>query len=133
MASPPTPDVERYVIRSRLIDYSKPIAGTYLVTGLRAQRGYRLSKFCRAFMVAANRDAFKADAEQYMADFGLSDEERDLVRRRDWNGMLRYGVCTFLLLKLAAALGVGQNRMGAAMRGQTYEDFLKTRNVPGAS
>lgn len=127
------PDVEGYVIRSRLIDYSKPIAGTYLVTGLRAQRGYRLSKFCRDFMVPANRDAFKADAERYMADYGLSEEERSLVRRQDWNGMLTYGVCTFLLLKLAAALGVSQSRMGAAMRGQSYEDFMKTRKVPNAT
>jgi gallate dioxygenase len=130
--TPPNPDPDTYVIRSRLIDYSKPLAGTYLSTGLRAQRGYRLSKFCRAFMDPAKRDAFKADPEKYMAEFGLTETERNFIRQQDWNGMLRYGVSTFLLQKLAAALGVAQNRMGAAMRGESFEDFLKTRKVPGA-
>jgi hypothetical protein len=47
--------------------------------------------------------------------------------------MLRYGVNTFMLLKLSATLGVGQNRTGAAMRGQSYEEFMATRNVKEAS
>jgi gallate dioxygenase len=38
---------------------------------------------------------------------GLSDEERDMVRRRDWRALIRY----------------------AAMRGQTLEEFQKTRNA----
>lgn len=127
---PGTPEEPEVLnIRSRQIDYSRPLPGTYLTTGVRAARGYRLSKFCMSLMDAAKREALKADLEKAMADFGLSDYERQLVRERDWNGMLRYGTNTFMLQKLAAALGVAQNRMGAAMRGQSYEDFLQTRNV----
>ena len=131
---PGTPDEpEILAIRSRQIDYSRPIPGTYLTTGIRAARGYRFSRFCMSLMSEAVREAFKADPEAAMANAGLSDEERRLVRERDWNGMLRYGTSTFMILKLSNALGYGQNRTGAAMRGQSYEDFMATRNVKEAS
>ena len=32
--------------------------------------------------------------------------ERDLIRRRDWRGLIRYGAIFFVLEKLAAVLGV---------------------------
>ncbi|MGE0746366.1 MAG: hypothetical protein AB7K86_14005 [Rhodospirillales bacterium] len=120
-------------IKSRQIDYSKPIPGTYLTTGIRAARGYRFSKFCMSLMQEAVREAFKADPDKVMNAAGLNEEEKKLVRERDWNGMLRYGTSTFMILKLSNALGFGQNRTGAAMRGQTYEEFMATRNVKEAS
>jgi protocatechuate 4,5-dioxygenase alpha subunit len=123
---------EILAIQSGQIDYSKPLPGTYLTTGIRAQRGYRLGKFCMTLMAPANRDLFKADAEKYMSDFGLSDYEKELVRSKNWNRMLRYGVNTFMILKLSNAMGVSQNHTGAAMRNQSYEDFMATRNSKGA-
>jgi protocatechuate 4,5-dioxygenase alpha subunit len=126
-------DVEILPIRSRLIDYQHPPPGTHLVTGHRAQRGYRLSKFCMSFMKPAVRAAWKEDPERYMREFGLSDFERELIRTQNWIGMIRYGISPFMIFKLSAAFGVGQNRTGAAMRGETYEEFMKTRNVKDAS
>jgi protocatechuate 4,5-dioxygenase alpha subunit len=120
-------------IKSRQVDYAHPLWGTYLTTGARAQRGYRLSKFCMTFTDPAHREAFKADRERYMRDFGLDDYEQELVRRQDWNGMLRYGVNTFMVIKLSNAFGLGLNRTGAAMRGQTYDAFMATRNVKEAT
>jgi protocatechuate 4,5-dioxygenase alpha subunit len=131
---PGTPDAPEVLnIRSRQVDYARPLPGTYLTTGIRAARGYRFGKFCMSLMSPAMREAFKADPEKVMQEAGLSDYERQLVRERDWNGMLRYGTSTFMALKLSNALGVGQNRTGAAMRGQTYEEFMATRNVKEAS
>jgi protocatechuate 4,5-dioxygenase alpha chain len=123
---------EILAIQSQQVDYSKPLPGTYLTTGIRAQRGYRLGKFCMTLMTPANRELFKADAEKYMSDFGLSDYEKELVRSKNWNRMLRYGVNTFMILKLSNAMGVSQNHTGAAMRNQSYEDFMATRNSKGA-
>ena len=128
-----TPPPEILPIRSRSIDYAHPIPGTYLTTGARAARGYRFSKFCMSLSHAASREAFKADAERFMQEAGLSGTEKQLVRDRDWNGMLRHGTSTFMVLKLSNALGVGQNRTGAMMRGQTYEAFMATRNFKDAS
>ncbi len=124
---------ERLRIRSRQVDYANPIPGTYLTTGMRAARGFRLGKFCRSLMDPANRDSFKADAEAYMTRCGLDEVEKTLVRSNDWNGMVRYGANCFAIFKLASTFGVGQNRTGAGMRKQSYEDFMATRNVPGAS
>jgi protocatechuate 4,5-dioxygenase alpha subunit len=119
------PPQEILDIHSTQIDYAHPIPGTYLTTGLRAARGYRFSKFCMAFMKPEDRDAFKADMEKVMTEHGLSDIEKQMIRDRDWNGMLRHGVSSFLLMKLANVLGTAQNQM----RGQTYEEFMATRNV----
>ena len=69
-------EVEHLSIQSRQIDFAKPLHGTYLTTGSRAQRGYRLSKFCMSFMGPAFRDAFKADPEKTMSEAGLSDYEK---------------------------------------------------------
>ncbi len=123
------PPQEILHIQSKQIDYAHPIAGTYLPTGLRAARGYRFSKFCMTFMQPDNRAAFKADAEQYMAKHRLTDIEMQLIHDRDWNGMLRHGVSSFLLMKLANVLGIAQNEMGAAMRGESFAQFMSTRNV----
>jgi hypothetical protein len=36
------------------------------------------------------------------------------------------------MLKIGSANGNSLYRMGAQMRGETYEEFLKTRNISGA-
>ena len=67
-----------------------------------------------------------------MREAALSEAERDLIGRRDWRGLLHYGVIFFLLEKLAAVSGVSNLHVYAAMRGQSLEEFQKTRNAPGA-
>ncbi len=125
-------EIERLPIESRQIDFAHPLPGTYLTTGSRAQRGYRLSKFCMAFMSPEFRAAFKADPERMMAEHGLSDYEKRLVREQNFNAMVRYGVNAFMIFKLANAFGVNQNQTGAKMRLQSFEEFMKTRNVKEA-
>jgi gallate dioxygenase len=46
--------------------------------------------------------------------------------------MIHYGVSFFMLEKLGAAVGVSNLHIYAAMRGQTLDEFRKTRNAPGA-
>jgi hypothetical protein len=62
----------------------------------------------------------------------LTDEEKAMVRNLDWRGMMDYGASFFCLEKLARAKGVSNPEMVAAFRGETLEQFLKTRRVPGA-
>jgi gallate dioxygenase len=62
----------------------------------------------------------------------LSDEERDLLRRRDWRGLLHYGVIFFMLEKPGAVIGVSNLHIYAAMRVETLEAFQRTRIAPGA-
>ena len=108
------------------------LAGTYPFTLATSVRAYRLNKFLHALIEPAQRARFLADPEAAFADAGLTDAERDLVRRRDWRGMIHYGVIFFMLEKLGAVVGVSNLHIYAAMRGETLEAFQKTRNAPGA-
>jgi protocatechuate 4,5-dioxygenase alpha subunit len=96
-------------------------------------RGYRINKMCNALAQAAGRAAFKADEEAFMARFGLSEEERQLVRARDFPGLLAAGGNIYFLIKLGVVTGNGLYVMGAKMRGESYEQFLATRNDSGAT
>jgi hypothetical protein len=49
------------------------------------------------------------------------------VTRRDWAGLVEAGGSIYLLIKIGGAVGQHLLHMGAQMRGQTLEDFLKTR------
>ena len=55
-----------------------------------------------------------------------------MLRARDWRALIQYGAIFFLLEKLGAVIGTTNLHIYAAMRGQSLEDFQKTRNAPGA-
>ncbi|HXX17829.1 MAG TPA: gallate dioxygenase [Candidatus Acidoferrum sp.] len=108
------------------------IAGTYPFTLGRSVKGYRLNKFLHRLIEPEHRRRFLQEPEVLFEECGLTSEERDLVRRRDWRGMIQYGVIFFMLEKLGAVVGVSNLHIYAAMRGEPLEEFLKTRNQPGA-
>ena len=80
----------------------------------------------------AHRRRFLEAPEESFTAAGLTEEEKGLVRRRDWDGLIRYGCIFFMLEKLGAVVGVSNLHIYAAMRGQTLEAFQATRNAPGA-
>ena len=104
------------------------LEGTYPYTLDRSAKGYRLNKFLHELIHADARQRFLADEEALFEEAALSAEERDLVRRRDWRALIHYGVIFFLLEKLGAVVGVSNLHIYAAMRGQSLDDFQKTRN-----
>ena len=105
--------------------------GGSLVFDLRLSwRGLRINTMCNALSKPQERQAYKADEEAFMERFALTEEERAMVRARDFSGLLEAGGNIYYLMKLGAVTGHGLYRMGARMRGQTYEEFLATRNVP---
>jgi protocatechuate 4,5-dioxygenase, alpha chain len=87
---------------------------------------------CEALSNAHEREAFKRDEEAFMTRFSLTEEEKDLVRKRDFKGLIEAGLNIYLMLKLGSATGNSLYRMGAQMRGESYDDFLATRNIKGA-
>jgi gallate dioxygenase len=111
---------------------AEALTGTYPFTLARSVKGYRLNKFLHDLIVPEKRAAFLADEDEATRAAGLSAEEQDMLRRRDWRTMIRYGVSFFMLEKLGAVTGVSNLHIYAAMRGETLEEFQKTRNAPGA-
>jgi gallate dioxygenase len=108
------------------------LQGTYPFTLDRSVKGYRLNKFLHALIDPAWREKFRTDQESLFETAGLTTEERHLVRTLDWRGMIHYGVSFFMLEKLGAVIGVSNLHIYAAMRGETLDEFRKTRNAPGA-
>jgi protocatechuate 4,5-dioxygenase alpha subunit len=110
-------------------DFAHPRPDTYLLTVSLAQQGYRLSAFCRSLMSPQARAAFKADEQAAMQAFGLDETEKAMIRTRDWLAMVRYGVNHFLVFRVAGLLGFGLVGAAAQMRGETLEQFRRTRRV----
>ena len=108
------------------------LEGTYPFTLANSVRAYRLNKFLHEMIHPRHREAFLMDPEPLFAASDLTPEEADMVRRRDWRAMIHYGVIFFMLEKLGAVVGVSNLHIYAAMRGQPLDEFLQTRNAPGA-
>ena len=104
------------------------LEGTYPFDLDRSVAHYRINKFLHALVFPEHRAAFLADPEAAFARADLSEEERDMIRRRDWQGLMRYGAIFFMLEKLAAVIGLGNLDVYAGMKGMSLEDFQKTRN-----
>jgi len=108
------------------------LAGTYVFDLPRSARGLRLNRFLHGLTRPEKRALFKQDPDAAFEQAGLSAEERRMVRDLDWAALIRYGASFFCLEKLARVSGVSNPEMVAAFRGETLEQFLKTRKVPGA-
>lgn len=108
------------------------VPGTYVFDLATSVRTLRLNRFFWRMTDPAYRERFRADEEGLFAQEGLTEAERALVRRRDWLGMVRYGVNFFVLEKFARVVKLSNPEVYASMRGETLEQFLATRNVPGA-
>ena len=105
------------------------LEGTYPFTLERSVKAYRLNKFLHAMTQPDHRQRFLSDPEGSFDAAQLTEEERDLVRRRAWREMIHYGVIFFMLEKLGAVVGVSNLHIYAAMRGETLDEFQKTRNA----
>jgi len=108
------------------------LAGTYIFDLERSARALRLNRFLHGLTVPAKRALFKQEPETAFEQAGLSAEERRMVCELDWAALIRYGASFFCLEKLARVKGVSNPEMVANFRGETLEQFLSTRNVPGA-
>ena len=108
------------------------LEGTYLFDLARSSGAMRLNRFLHGLTKPENRDLFKKDPEAAYQKAGLTQDERRMVRDLDWAALMRYGASFFCLEKLARVKSISNPEMVAGFRGETLEEFLKTRRVPGA-
>lgn len=81
-----------------------------------ATRGIRLNKAAYSLKDEHQRDLFAKDEEAWMAQFGLTDEEQDLVRRRDWIGLWRSGMSIYVMVKLSGVTDTPLPEIGKQMK-----------------
>jgi hypothetical protein len=79
-------------------------------------RGIRLNKAAYSLKDEHQRQLFARDEEAWMDQFGLTDSERDLMRRRDWIGLWRAGMSIYVMVKLSGVTRTPLLEIGKQMR-----------------
>ena len=114
------------------LEGAESIPGTYPFDIKTGVSRIRLNRFFWEMRKAEVREAFNADEDACCRKAGLNEEEIELVRERNWIGLVRYGANFFVLEKFARLVGETNLEVYAEMRGETFEEFLATRQVPDA-
>ena len=107
--------------------------GTILFDAEQSRKGFHLNQFCMSLMKAANREAFKADERGYLDRWPMTEEQKQAVRRRDWNGMLELGGNIYFTAKLAATDGLSFQQVAAMMSGVTQAEYAAMMLAGGRS
>ena len=99
------------------------IPGTTIFDGRQAQKGYALNKMCMSFNDAANRAEFVRDEEAYCSRYGLNDQQREAIRRRNVLELIAAGGNIYYLAKFAGIFGLDVQDIGAQQTGLSKEEF----------
>jgi protocatechuate 4,5-dioxygenase alpha chain len=81
-----------------------------------ARRGIRLNRAAYALKDEDQRRLFLEDEERWMDQFGLTDDEKRLVRARDWIGLWRSGMSIYVMVKLSGVTDTPLPEIGKQMR-----------------
>jgi protocatechuate 4,5-dioxygenase alpha chain len=109
------------------------IPGTRVYTAARARRGYWLNQFAMSLMTAENRAKFKADEPAYLADWAMTQDQRDAVLARDYNRLLDLGGNIYFLAKVFSSDGLSFLQAVSTMTGMTVEDYQAMMVAGGRS
>jgi protocatechuate 4,5-dioxygenase alpha chain len=101
------------------------IPGTTVFDAERSRQGYHLNMFCMSLMKAENRAAFKADEAAYLQRFPMTEAQRQVVLKRDWNGMIALGGNIYFLAKLFSNDGKSFQHVAALMTGATQQEYAQ--------
>jgi protocatechuate 4,5-dioxygenase alpha chain len=104
-------------------DRSVGIPGTTLFDGSQARKGYALNKMCYSFNAAANRQAFLADEEGYMRQYGLTEPQAAAIRAKNVLQLIAAGGNVYYLAKFAGIFGLDVQDIGAQQTGLSKDEF----------
>jgi protocatechuate 4,5-dioxygenase alpha chain len=99
------------------------IPGTRVFTAKRARQGYWLNQFAMSLMKAPNRERWKADEKAYLADWPMTEEQRQAILDRDYNRMLDLGGNIYFLAKLFSTDGLSFVQAVSTMTGMSVDDY----------
>jgi len=108
------------------LDLSLRAPSTFVFTGEICSRSYALNRFAFAFKDPRHRESFAQDPERLMQSFGLTETEKELVRQRDWTGLVANGGHHFNIIKIAAAVGESHLHVGAHMCRADWDEFKQS-------
>lgn len=109
------------------------IPGTTVLTAQRARMGYWMNKFCMSLMDPDNRAKFKANEVEYLAQWPMSDKQREAILRRDYNAAIAEGGNIYYLGKIIATDGKSFLEAAASMSGMSTGDYAAMMRSGGRS
>lgn len=109
------------------------ITGTYVFDIRLSNKRLNINRFFWKMIGQEWRQRFNDNPQQLMQDAGLTEIEQQLILNQDWLGLVQHGVNFFVLEKYARVVKKTNLEVYATMRGMSYEAFMQTRNVPGAT
>jgi len=101
------------------------LPGTTVFDADRAREGYHLNMFCMSMMKPENRAAFKANERAYLDKWPMTEEQKQVILKRDWNGMLALGGNIYFTAKLAATDGLSFQQIAAIMTGSPQQEYAQ--------
>jgi len=99
------------------------VPGTTIFDAEQARKGYHLNMFCMSLMKAENRETFKANERAYLDRWPMTEEQKQAVLDRDWNGMIDRGGNIYYLAKLFFTDQKSFQYVAAIMTGSTQEEY----------
>jgi protocatechuate 4,5-dioxygenase alpha chain len=99
------------------------IPGTTVFDTEQARKGYHLNMFCVSLLKPDNRERFKRDERAYLAEWPMTEDQRDAVLTRDYNRMLSLGGNIYFLAKIFSTDGKSFVYAAAMMTGMTQEGY----------
>lgn len=108
-----------------LVPDAAEIPGTIVFDGRQSRAGLPLNNLAIALNNKAERELFVAEPEAFMTRFGLSDDQKDAVRRRDFLRMIELGGNIYFIYKIGMVDGLKVPDIVASMAGQTTEEFVE--------
>lgn len=76
---------------------------------------HELERLVTELEASDDRKGFGTDMETYLERYDLSDRERDLILRRDWDGLLDAGLTARGLATIGAGLGISLHEIVGSM------------------
>ena len=101
------------------------VPGTTVFDADQARKGYHLNMFCMSLMNAQNRERFKEDERRYLADWPMTEEQKQAVMARDYNRMIALGGNIYFLAKIFSTDGKSFVYAAALMTGMTQDQYAK--------
>lgn len=81
-----------------------------------SRAGLQLNKAAYSLKHEEQRLLFERDPEAWMAQFDLTDEQKELIRDRDWIELWRRGMSIYTMIKLIGVTGTPLVEIGKQMR-----------------
>jgi len=130
--SDPTGTDHRTDIHAYLAEL-EDIPGTRVYTAARARQGYWLNQFAMSLMKAENRARWKADEVAYLADWPMTQAQRDGVLARDYNRLLDLGGNIYFLAKVFSTDGLSFAEAVSSMTDMNFPEYREMMNRGGRS